>query len=422
ADLERIAVRVELGACQPRELGAVRDACGCIPKVVKALEQHGCEGLKYLAALMKGIVINPQLNARLQAALSDDLPIYLGEQDTIRSGFDAELDRVRGLRSSGRAWIAEFEERQRSLSGIGSLKVKFNNVLGYFIEVTRPNLGKVPTHYIRRQSTVSCERFTTEELNKRELEVLGAEERERALEKGLFEELRLFVAAFTRELREVSAALGQLDALSSLAETAVRENFVEPEIDDSADLIIEQGKHAVLSKLLQDNFVPNSTQLLQDDKRCFVLTGPNMGGKSTYLRQIGLIVILAQIGSFVPARSARIGIVDKIFARIGASDNIAEGESTFLVEMREASNIVNCATERSLLLIDEIGRGTATADGLAIAQAVLEWAAKKGARTIFATHFHELTGLAHHLPQIGNLCVASAEDCRAICLSVPGRS
>ena len=418
-DLGRIAARLELNIATPRELAAVRDALEKVPLLQGVLgpmlqgRDAGAagSGLPLVAKFSENLHFPPAFEGLLERALTESPPYSVSDGGVIKQGYDEELDRLRTVRKKGRAWMAELEQAERSRSGISSLKIKFNYVLGFFIEVTRASAGRVPDNYIRRQSTANAERFTTDQLKQHEAEILGAEEREIQLEKRLFEEVRQEAARYVSDLCRVGEALAGLDALLSLAECAQRENYIRPVLDDSVDLVIDEGKHPVLAKLLEGNFVPNSLGLLSNGVRCFIITGPNMGGKSTYLRQAGLIVIMAQIGSFVPARSARIGVVDKIFARIGASDSLTEGESTFMVEMREASHIVRGATERSLVLIDEIGRGTATTDGLAIAQAILEWIVVKAeCRTLFATHFHELTGVAQNSPRVGNLSVGSVEQ------------
>ncbi|RMG39904.1 MAG: DNA mismatch repair protein MutS [Candidatus Dadabacteria bacterium] len=408
-DLERVAARIELGVVTAREMAALRDTLfqfSSLQEVLSGLRVN--TGL--LADSLKTLSAPGDLTGRLKSALSDNPPAVLGEGGIIRQGFDAELDRLRALRKGGKGWLIEFEAEQRKITGIASLKVKFNNVLGYFIEVTKPNVSKVPSHYTKRQSTANTERFVTDLLKERESELVGAHDAELKKERELFEELREFLRQYTLKLRTFARSLATLDVLQSFAELAARENYVKPEIDLSKDLTISNGKHPVLAGILKNRFVPNSHLLKDSQSSCVVLTGANMGGKSTYLRQAGLIVIMAQAGSFVPAESARIGIVDGVFARIGASDYLIEGESTFMVEMREIAAIISSATDRSLLLIDEVGRGTATTDGLAIAEAILEWILDSiKCRTLFATHFHELTALADRYPQVINLSVGSVD-------------
>lgn len=411
-DLERIAARLELVVANPRELAALRDALNLLPIVRAALSgaRDTSEWPRLLQEICDQLVSPADLGAMLGTSLVDSPPTSLLEGEIIRAGFNAELDDLRALRSKGRSWIAELESSERARTGIQSLKIKYNGVIGFFIEITAANRAKVPEEYVRRQSTANTERFTTPELRSREQEVLGAESKQFALERRLFEEIRQAARRFSAEIRAIAAALSALDLHVALADLAESEALVEPRLSDSLDLEIVDGRHPIVARVLAHQFVPNSLQFRPQACRVVVLTGPNMGGKSTYLRQAALIVVMAQLGSFVPAKSAAIGLVDRIFARLGASDNLREGESTFMVEMREASHIVAQASERSLVLIDEIGRGTATADGLAIARAILEWiVVKVGCRALFATHFHELTQLAACYETVTNLSVGSVE-------------
>ncbi len=410
-DLERVAVRTELGIVSPRELGALRDALAAVPRIRALLEKDGlARASALIGELAKSLSVPAKASAALTRTLVDVPPLASREGGIIREGVDAELDRLRGIKQTGRSWIAELEADERKRSGINSLKIRFNNVLGFFIEITQANVNKVPANYIRRQSTVNAERFTTVELKEREAEVMGAETRQVELERALFEALRKEILPEVPAFRRLAETLSALDVLSSFAEVADREGYIRPEVDESRELFIEKGKHPVLARSLQGRFVPNTLEMPEAGPFCYLLTGPNMGGKSTYLRQAALLVVMTQIGSFIPAARARVGVVDRIFARLGASDNLLEGESTFMVEMREASHILARAGERSLLVIDEIGRGTATLDGLAVAQAILEWIVTEiRARTLFATHYHELTGLADSLEGLGNLSVGSID-------------
>ncbi|MYG85501.1 MAG: DNA mismatch repair protein MutS, partial [Gemmatimonadetes bacterium] len=332
----------------------------------------------------------------------------------IRAGYNEELDDLRVISSGGKRWIAELQQKERERTGIQSLKVDYNRVFGYYIEVTKPNLDRLEGEYIRKQTMRNAERFITPELKEYEEKILGAEEKIGELEYTLFLELREEVAASLGEIQGNARAIAQLDFLTALAELAVRNDYVAPEIVDGPVLEIDDGRHPVVEQLLQgEAFVPNDTQLDNRTKQIALITGPNMAGKSTYLRQVGLIVLMAQIGSFVPARSAKIGIVDRIFTRVGASDNLARGESTFLVEMNETANILNNATPQSLVLLDEIGRGTSTFDGLSIAWAVTEYlhnTTERAAKTLFATHYHELIELASSLDRIANYNVAIREQ------------
>jgi DNA mismatch repair protein MutS len=412
-DLDRIATRISLEVCTPRELGALRDFLHRLPSIREHLLPL-CSDLPENALFLslsceffdeKGML------SQLERFLVDDPPLSAREGGIVRAGYNEDLDRLKNLRETGRAWIAEFEAQERKRSGIPSLKVKFNNVLGYFIEITSANASKAPTDYVRRQSTVNAERFFLPALKEMEEQVLGAASRQERLETELFERFRKEFQDRVPLFRKLCSHMSTLDILLSFAFVAEREGYTEPEIREDLTLLIGEGKHPVMARFLRQEFIPNSIEFLEDAKRCYVLTGPNMGGKSTFLRQIALITVMAQVGSFVPAKSASIGIVDKLFARIGASDNLLEGESTFMVEMKEASQISRLASERSLVLIDEIGRGTSTTDGVALARAILEWlVVKKRCRTIFATHFHEITQLEEAFSSVGNLSVGSVEE------------
>lgn len=415
-DSERIAVRIDLNVVTPRELGALRDALGAYPEIRELLDNIAqSNDSKLLGEFSQTLDELPELLSELDRTLRDDLPLAVNQGGIIREGFDASLDQLNGVMKKGRSWIEELEQSEKERTGISSLKIKYTSVFGYFIEVTNANLSRVPETYIRKQTTANSERFFTEELKRRELEILGADERAIQKERALFDDLRALIGKFCAVLRRNARIFNQLDALSALAEIADREGYVAPAIVDSDELEIIDGCHPVLLSLLQNQFIPNSVRMGCDAKRCFIVTGPNMGGKSTYLRQTALIVILAQIGSFVPAARATIGVVDRVFARIGASDNLREGESTFMVEMREASSIIASAQARSLVLIDEIGRGTATLDGLALAQAILEWMVVKScARVLFATHFHELTLLENIYPSVKNVSVGSEDRGKSI--------
>lgn len=322
----------------------------------------------------------------------------------IRDGYSAELDELRLASRDGKAWLAEMEARERAATGIDSLKIRFNNVFGYYIEVTRANYAKVPEHYHRKQTLANAERFVTEELKRMEGTILGADERSRQLEYELFCALREEVKGFLDAIQVSADALAEADVLLAFAESAQRHGYCRPELDCSRDLSIVNGRHPVLEQVQQGvPFVPNDSLMDEEGNRVLILTGPNMAGKSTYIRQVALIVLMAQIGSFVPAESARIGVVDRIFCRVGASDDLARGQSTFMVEMSETAMILNNATERSLVILDEIGRGTATFDGLSIAWAVAEHLHDElGSRTLFATHYHELVDLVHTHPAVSN--------------------
>jgi DNA mismatch repair protein MutS len=361
--------------------------------------------------LQNGIAEMPVLAAKLEKALVDDAPLALKEGGIFRDGFDPQLDELRNASREGKTWINALQEREIAATGIKSLKVRFNSVFGYFIEVTKSNLSSVPAHYTRKQTTVGGERFITPELKEMEAKILGADERARNLEYSLFQKLRDETLTELGPLQKTAGAIATLDAICSLAETARLFHYCRPQLEESLRLTICDGRHPVLDQnLVEEKFVPNDTELDGERLRLAIITGPNMAGKSTYIRQVALIVLMAQIGSFVPARSAQIGLVDRIFTRVGASDDLSRGQSTFMVEMNETANIVNNATERSLIILDEIGRGTSTFDGLSIAWSVAEFLHDKiKARTLFATHYHELTKLAVDRKGVVNFNVAVRE-------------
>ncbi len=409
-DIDRVASRLEIQAILPREFVALKHGLESL-RGLKPLFESEAGTPQFLRSQLESIQIPEDLVELIGEALRDDPAAGLSEGGIIRPGFDRELDRISEIRLNGKSVLLQIEARERERTGIQSLKIKYTGVFGYFIEISRANLSKVPEGYIRKQTTVNGERFITEELKKLEEELLSAESKVIQLERELYEELRRKALSFSQRLRELGAIASVLDVVSSFAELSEREALVSPDIEDSRDLMIQDGVHPVLARNLSSGFIPNSLSLESFGKYCAIITGPNMGGKSTYLRQTALIVLMAQIGCFVPAKEAKIGVVDKIFTRIGASDNMAEGESTFMVEMREAAHIVENATDRSLVIIDEIGRGTATADGLSIAQAILEWIiVEVRCRTLFATHFHELTTLDKAFPAVLNLSVGSVDS------------
>jgi len=366
---------------------------------------------KMIDRIHDGIHEMPEVAAKLAGALADEPPLALKEGGIFRDGYNADLDELRRAAREGKNWIGELQEREIAATGIKSLKVRFNSVFGYFIEVTKSNLGDVPPNYTRKQTTVGGERFITPELKEMEGKILGAEERSRSLEYQLFQQLRDETLREIQFIQETASAIGNLDAIASLAETARLFHYCRPELDESLRLSIRDGRHPVLDQtLIEEKFVPNDTELDGEKERLAIITGPNMAGKSTYIRQVALIVLMAQTGSFVPATSAQIGLVDRIFTRVGANDDLSRGQSTFMIEMNETANIVNNATGRSLVILDEIGRGTSTFDGLSIAWSVAEFLHDKiKARTLFATHYHELTKLAEQRKGICNLNVAVRE-------------
>src|SRR5215469_15283208 len=457
-DVERTLSRVSQGTGGPRDLAAIRHSLEALPPLVDHLaalgktalfaressesttstqstssttsrpakEDLSSEAVSPSAStarpaakeenslcyeILSNIHLLPDLLERLRAAIEDEPPATVKEGGIFRSGYDTDLDELRQMSGSGKEWIAELQQKEIDRTGIKSLKVRYNSVFGYFIEITKANLGAVPADYIRKQTTVNGERFITPELKEFEAKVLGADERSKQLEYQLFLKLREFTLGYLEPLQETARAVAQLDFIGSLAESARLFGYCQPEISADTVLHIVEGRHPALDQnLTEEKFVPNDCLLDGEANRLLLITGPNMAGKSTYIRQVALLVLMAQIGSFIPAKSATIGIVDRIFTRVGASDDLARGQSTFMVEMNETANIVNNATERSLIILDEIGRGTSTFDGLSIAWSVAEYLHDVvKARTLFATHYHELTKLAQERKGVTNLNVAVRE-------------
>ena len=454
-DVERTLSRVSQGTGGPRDLAAIRHSLEALPPLVDhltALEKaalfatdlsseavspnrsiptsaaqadlsseaspHSVPIVSSAAKedslcyeILCSIHLLPELLERLRAAIEDEPPATVKEGGIFRSGYDADLDELRQMSGSGKEWIAELQQKEIDRTGVKSLKVRYNSVFGYFIEITKANLGAVPADYIRKQTTVNGERFITPELKEFEAKVLGADERSKQLEYQLFLKLREFTLGYLGPLQETARAVAQLDFVASLAESARLFGYCQPEISADTVLHIVEGRHPVLDQnLTEEKFVPNDCLLDGDANRLLLITGPNMAGKSTYIRQVALLVLMAQIGSFIPAKSATVGIVDRIFTRVGASDDLARGQSTFMVEMNETANIVNNATERSLIILDEIGRGTSTFDGLSIAWSVAEYLHDVvRARTLFATHYHEMTELEMVCAGVKNFNVAVRE-------------
>ena len=409
-DLERLASRATLGLATPRDLVALRQSVARIPLLRRYLAN--CSAAR-LAALHGEMDELADLQQRLEQAIAEDPPALASDPGVIRREFNAELDGLRDLGQTSRQTIAAMEDRERKRTGIGSLKIRYNQVFGFYIEISKPNLHLVPADFERKQTLVNAERFTTPELKEHESKVLAADERIAEIERRLFAEVRAWVAQQSPRLRRTAAAIAQLDVLADFAVLAASRRYARPEFTDTGELLILGGRHPVIEHLLEQNgerFVPNALYLNSATHQILLITGPNMGGKSTYLRQAALIVLLAQMGSFVPAEQARLPITDRIFTRIGASDNLARGRSTFLVEMSEVAAILNLATPHSLVLLDEVGRGTATFDGLSIAWAVVEYLqSHTRARTLFATHYHELTELADLLSAVKNVHVSVQE-------------
>jgi DNA mismatch repair protein MutS len=424
-DLERLVARAALGTAGPRDLVSLRQSLATVPRVKLVLEDVQAPLLRSLLAELDELT---DVRDLIERTLVDEPPALARDGGFTRDGVDPELDELKTISRSGRQVIAEMEERERARTGIGSLKVRFNRVFGYYIEITKSNLQNVPADYQRKQTIAGGERFTTAALKEYEEKVLGADERILERELEIFETLRKSIAAEAPRIQDTARALATLDVLAALAETAAIANYTKPHVHDGDEYRVIDGRHPVVERFAADPFVPNDIDLDGGAKQLVILTGPNMGGKSTYLRQTALIPLLAQIGSFVPARDAKVPIIDRIFARVGASDNIARGQSTFMVEMQETANILHAATSRSLVVLDEIGRGTSTFDGLSIAWAVAEYLAtnpKARPKTLFATHYHELTDLADGLPGVVNAHVAAREwkdDIIFLRKIVPGRS
>jgi DNA mismatch repair protein MutS len=411
-DIERAVSRLSQNSGTARDLALLASSLKSLPSLLETLSDFGT-GL--LAELARGVHPLPELSDRLGSALVEEPPAIIREGGMIRAGYDAALDELRNASTEGKAWIAALQEKEIQRTGIKSLKVRFNAVFGYFIEITTANLGSVPDDYTRKQTTSGGERFITPELKEMEGKILGAEERSKALEIEIFQRLRLAVLDHVPALQETAASSGALDALVSMAETARLYGYTRPIVDDSPFLEIREGRHPVLDQRAGgETFVPNDTDLdasAQKAGRMGIITGPNMAGKSTYLRQVGLLAVMAQMGGFIPAVSARFGVADRIFTRVGASDDLSRGQSTFMVEMNETANILHNATARSLVLLDEIGRGTATFDGLSLAWSIAEYLHDvTGARTFFATHYHELPDLARTRNGVRNLNVAVREQ------------
>jgi DNA mismatch repair protein MutS len=410
-DLERLLSRVTLETANPRDVLALAASLARIPPLRAALAKFPSGRLQTLHGSIDEL---SDLRERIDTALVAEPPLSISDGGVIRSGVDKELDDLRDLSRNSKQYLAQIEQRERQRTGIASLKVKFNSIFGYYLEVSKPNLHLVPPDYQRKQTLVNAERFTTPELKEYESKILDAQEKIVEIERHLFTGLRSAIAAEARRIRQTALALAEVDVLASLAHIAALRDYCRPNFDDSGDLEIAGGRHPVIEQQditgAAERFVPNDLYLNSTTHTVLILTGPNMGGKSTYLRQTALIVILAQMGSFVPATSVRLGITDRVFTRIGASDNLARGRSTFMVEMAETAAILHTATPRSLILLDEVGRGTATYDGLAIAWAAVEYIhARTRAKTLFATHYFELTELADRLSGVKNYHVAVKE-------------
>ena len=404
-DMERVMGRIVYGTAGGRELLALRSGMDRLPDIKSRLYEFQDKSIRRLA---DDLDILDDLRVKIEKSIADDAPVSIREGNIIKKGYHPEVDRLRHILKHGKGVIAELEAREKEKTGIRNLKVGYNKVHGYYIEISNSFKNQVPENYIRRQTLVNAERYITDELKNLEEEILNASDKIAELEYNLFCEIRNEIVNASSRIAQTANIIAQADAFASLAFVAVRNRYCRPEVDESGSIDIHDGRHPVVEQMLKDSlFVPNDIFMGEKEKRVAIITGPNMAGKSTYMRQVALIVLMAQIGSFVPASSARIGVVDRIFTRVGASDDLSAGQSTFMVEMNEVANILKSATSRSLLILDEIGRGTSTFDGMSIARAVLEYCANQiRAKTLFATHYHELTELENTLPGAVNYSVA----------------
>ena len=409
-DIERLAGKISYGSANGRDLISLKNSIKQLPgiKMVLALSKS-----ELLNNIYKGLDTLDDIYEIIEKSIVDDPPIGVKDGDLIKIGYDPEIDKLKSATTNGKKWILELETKERELTGIKALKVGFNKVFGYFIEVTKSNLQLVPDRYIRKQTLANCERYITDDLKKLEEQILGAEERVVTLEYNVFSQVRESIEKQIQRIQKTASVISELDVLSSFAIVAESMNYIKPEMNNDGIIDIKEGRHPVIEKMLSNNsFVPNDTYLDKQNNRLAIITGPNMAGKSTYMRQVALITLMAQVGSFVPATYAKIGIVDKIFTRVGASDDLSMGQSTFMVEMMEVATILKEATANSLVILDEIGRGTSTYDGLSIAWAVAEYIAdteKCGAKTLFATHYHELTELEKKVEGVKNYSIAVKE-------------
>ena len=409
-DLERLITRVTYMSANPRDLIAFKNSIGMLPPIKTLLEDFDTELLKEIQTDMDSL---EELYQLIDASIMEEPPISVREGGLIKDGYNENVDKYRHAKTEGKTWLAELEAKEREKTGIKNLKIKFNKVFGYYLEVTNSYKDLVPDYFTRKQTLANAERYITPELKELEDMILGAEDKLINLEYDLFCEVRNRIAAEVVRIQKTAKAVAKLDAFVSLAVVADQNNYCRPKINENGVIDIKDGRHPVVEKMMNnDMFIANDTYLDNGNNRISIITGPNMAGKSTYMRQTAIIVLMAQIGSFVPASSAKIGIVDRIFTRVGASDDLASGQSTFMVEMNEVANILRNATSNSLLVLDEIGRGTSTFDGLSIAWAVVEHISNPkllGAKTLFATHYHELTELEGKLHNVNNYCIAVKE-------------
>ena len=410
-DLERLLGRISLSFCNARDIIALKNSLTALPYLLKLLNQNKNTALKLFTSEWDNL---EGVHELIEKQVIDDPPFTLKEGNFIKNGCNPELDRLKTITRDGKNWIAQLEAKEKERTGISVLKVGFNKIYGYYIEITKKNLNRVPLEYIRKQSLVNAERFISPELKKYEVEITGAQEKVIELEQEIFQQIRKEVTSHGLKIQKMALVIADLDAITSFAEVAHNYNYTKPEISETTDLTIKNGRHPLIERIIPENqFIANDTQLNSTVDQIMIITGPNMAGKSTYLRQVSLITLMAQIGSFIPADSAHISIVDRIFSRVGAQDHLQKGMSTFMVEMNETANILNNATERSLIILDEIGRGTSTFDGISIAWSIVEYlhsdSTKGGPKTLFATHYHELTDLALVLKGVKNFNVQVKE-------------
>ena len=407
-DIERLSSKVSTGNCNGRDFISLKNSISVLPKLKSLLISTDNEQLNIIGKSMDTL---RDIHDLIESSIVDNPPISITEGQLIKEGFNEKLDEIREASIRGKEWLASLEIKERENTGIKNLKVGYNKVAGYFIEVTKANIPMVPDYFIRKQTLTNSERYYTEELKSMESKILGAEEKSIELEYEIFQSIRNILKGEIKRIQYVSKLVATIDVIVSFAKVALKNNFVKPNLNNKGYIQIKEGRHPVVETMIENNlFVPNDTYLDRDNSMIQIITGPNMAGKSTYMRQVAIITLLAQIGSFVPAEKADISIVDRIFTRIGASDNLSQGESTFMVEMNEVSNIIREATPRSLIILDEVGRGTSTYDGLSIAWAVVEYIATKiKAKTLFATHYHELTQLADNFKEIKNMTISAEE-------------
>jgi DNA mismatch repair protein MutS len=415
-DIKRLVARIVYGSANARDLIAVKESLKVVPRIKEALNKNQPKSLM-LKRIAGELDEHIEVVELIEKAISDDPPLTVREGGLIKKGYNEKLDELKEVASGGKTWVAALQKQERQRTGIKSLRVGYNKVFGYYLEVTKANLSQVPDEYIRKQTLVNSERFVTPELKEKESLILTAEDKMNALEYELFSEIRENVAAHSIQIRKTAGACAELDCLVTLANVAVNNNYIRPEVNEGDEIVIVKGRHPVIEQILHSGFIPNDVKLDGGENRLMILTGPNMAGKSTYMRQVALIAILTQMGSFVPAESARIGLVDRVYTRVGAFDDLSRGQSTFMVEMTEVANILNTASSKSLIILDEIGRGTSTYDGLSIAWAVAEYIHNKnkiGAKTLFATHYHNLTELADIYEGVVNYNIAIKENADGI--------